>query len=77
MVVFLMIDQIFHSEQKKASVIIKSKHGKYNFPCSLSKDLRSYGIRKYQANLKTSKSYCLVLSLLPKMKTLSAVANQS
>ena len=45
-------------------------------PRKLPNDLRNYEIRKYE-NLKTSWNYCLVLSTLPKLKILSALAKKT
>ena len=71
-----MLYQIFLSPKVKPSAIISNKHGIYELPHELSKDLRLriLGNSEYQENLKTSFNYSLVPSLTPKMKILSILA---
>ena len=47
----------------------------YMFPHKFPNDLGCYETRKYYKNLKTSFNYILVLSISPKVKTLSILAN--
>ena len=68
-----MFHQIFFSPQLKRSVIITNKHGIYELPYELPKNVR---LRNYQENLKTSKNYSLVPSLPLKMKVLSILAKK-
>ena len=52
-----MFYQIFFSPQVKRCTIIAYKHGMYEFPHDLPKDLKDLGsqeIRKYHENPKTS-----------------------
>ena len=58
----------FFSPQMKRSVVISNKHGIYELPHELLKDLR---FRKNQENFKTSWNYKLVNSPPPKLKLLS------
>ena len=57
----------FFSPQMKRSVVISNKHGIYELPHELLKDLT---FRKNQENFKTSWNYKLVNSPPPKLKLL-------
>ena len=55
---------MFLSQQVKRNVIFTIKNGKYELTDELPNDVR----------LKTPWNYCLVFSLLPRMKILSLLA---
>ena len=57
---FLILYQIFFSQQVERSVIISNKHGIYELPHELP---NHFILRKDQENLKTSYKYNLVPSL--------------
>ena len=73
----LIDEQIFFSPEVKTSVIISNKHGIYELPHGVAERLKTWEIRKYQKNSKTSYNYSLVPSLSAKMKILSILAKNS
>ena len=68
---FLVLYQILLSPKVKRSVIISNKHGIYQLPYELPKEL---GIRTHQGNVKTFWNYSLLSSLSPEIKILSIIA---
>ena len=58
---FLLLDQIFFSSQVQWSVIINNKHGIYELPDELLKDIRLRILENYERSRK-SKNFILPMT---------------